>query len=215
MTEAILTSQTEGTSWLLALLAVALFALIVSGIAVWLFSRLIRREKQLAAYKQCNFDAEGYSVPDAQVDTTKPERVQVGDSFIFVGMLDVPRLQRFAVDYVSFLLRFRRYAEALAIAAEGKSSDEDLAEFRRMLIDKKAYGFIGDIIDNAILSNAKANPNKLTKRHVLKVMEPDQLQRILFALWSFNYGLQFKKKIEAQIQAVVAHMRWDLLERMS
>jgi len=210
MIENILANAARDETLPIALLAIALFALIVSGLAVWLWACVVRRERQLRAYRTCKFDPEGYAVPDAQVDTVKPERVQVGDSFVLVGMLDVPRLQRFSVDYVTFLLTFRRYADALNALCNGGAREEDLAEVRRLLADKKAYKFIGDVIDRALLSNAKANPNKLRVRHFLRVLEPDQLQRILYALWSYNFGLQFKKKVEAQMRVVQEHMQWDL-----
>jgi hypothetical protein len=209
----IMTTLVKNESLTFTLIAVALFALIVSGIALWLFTRLVRRERQLAAYKTCNFDPEGYAVPDAQVDTVKPEKIDVGNSFVLVGMLDVPRLQQFSVDYVTFLLTFRNYGDALNALFNGSAQDEDLTEIRRLLQDKKAYAFIGQVIDRAILKNAKANPNKLKIKHFLKVMEPDQLQRILYALWSYNFGLQFKKKLEAQIKVVQEHMQWDLSGR--
>lgn len=195
-----------------ALPTITIFAILATALAVWLFILLVRRERQLGAYRAASFDPASYAIPDAQVDRMVPEQIKVGDSFVLVGMLDVPRLQRFTVDYLNFLIRFRSLTDALSALLNGTGDPEKVL---KILNNRCAFNFILKVVDNAILKNAVANPNKIKLRYFRKMIEPDWLQRCMFALWTFNCGEHFKKKLELQLEAVRLHTQWDLSGRPS
>jgi hypothetical protein len=201
-----------------ALLAIAILALCASAVAVRSYRRIEvlreeneRRNREVAAYKSLSIEPESYGVPDAVVDQCRPVRVAVGDTFILVGMLTAEKLMAFTRAYAIFLAKYRQYADAMTYLLTGTDSTGKYAEsLRTMLCDPLARTMLVEIIDQAVLSNVVANPNGVTAEDIATKLDPDHLMRIMHALWQYNLGDHFKKKLQIQTLLIQQVMEWDL-----
>lgn len=187
-----------------------LFFLFGAVVMIWQWRALRSRDREMAALRRCNILVHDYQVPEPLVDAETPVLVQVHKKVLLVQPLNVRQLGDYHSRFALFLAKHAAHVDALDALLNGQQTEK----LSSLLSGQELVNDALDLLQHTLLKNAASNPDKITKRYLAKHWTVDHMFRILYALWQFNSGEFYKKKLQAVQAAVTGHMLKDFSPRV-
>jgi hypothetical protein len=172
---------------------------------VWQWRALRSRDREMAALRRCNILVHDYQVPEPLVDAETPVAVTVGSKALYIQPLRIRQLQEYYRLFVSWLADHSTDMAAIDAMLSGNMTEEIVSFLKNKSITKE----ILYLVDRALLRMPESNPDKITKRYLAKNWTADHMIRIMYALWQYNSGEFYKKKLQAVQQVITGHMLKD------